>query len=62
MILYFFLIWASDSGGDVLKISYLELWWPSFSVERNHLCNFERGYIHVKVIEIWTNVLGGDVF
>ena len=26
----------------VWKISYLEVWRPSCSVERNHLCNFER--------------------
>ena len=25
-------------------ISYLELWWPFFSAERNHLCNFGRGH------------------
>ena len=38
-----FLIWASGSEGDVVtKISYLKLWWPSCSVEWNHLCNFER--------------------
>ena len=48
-----FLIWASGSGGDVLKkISYLELWWPFSSAERNHLCNFS---IHVKLYEIWTS-------
>ena len=35
--------WAS--GSDVVKkISYLELWQPSFSVEQNHLCNYERGH------------------
>ena len=40
-----FLIWASGSEGDVVtKISYLKLWWPSCSVEWNHLCNFERGH------------------
>ena len=22
----------------------MELWWPTCSVEQNHLCNFERGY------------------
>ena len=27
--------------GDV---SYLELWRPSCSVEKNHLCNFGRGH------------------
>ena len=25
-------------------ISYLELWWPLFSAEQYHLCNFHRGY------------------
>ena len=25
-------------------ISYLELWQPSRSMERNNLCNFERGH------------------
>ena len=40
-----FKIWVSGSGGDVvLKIFYLELWWPFCSVDRNHLCNFERGH------------------
>ena len=34
-------IWASGSGDVAKKISYLELWRPSFSVEQNHLCNFE---------------------
>ena len=36
-----FCIWTSGSG-----ISYLELWQPPppCSVERNHFCNFERGY------------------
>ena len=24
-------------------ISYLELWWPFCSAERNHLCNFVEG-------------------
>ena len=38
-------ILVSGSGGDViLKISYLELWWPSCSVERYHLCKFEKGH------------------
>ena len=39
-----FKIWASGSGDVVKKISYLELWRHSFSVEQNHLCNFERGH------------------
>ena len=24
--------------------SYLKLWWPFYSAEWNHLCNFERGH------------------
>ena len=33
------------SGEDIVyKISYLELWRPSCSLEWNNLCNFERGY------------------
>ena len=44
-----FWIWASGSGGDIVKkISYLELCWPSCSVEQNHLYNCERGH-HEKV-------------
>ena len=40
-----FRIWATDSRGDVvLKISYLELWQPTSSLEQNCLCNFKRGY------------------
>ena len=39
-----FQIWASGSGDVLSKISYLELWWPSWSVEQNHLCNFEKGH------------------
>ena len=36
-----FWIWASGSG-VVKKISYLELYKPSCSVEQNHLGNFGR--------------------
>ena len=40
-----FLIWTCGPGGDVdYNISYLELWQPSCSVERNHICNFCRGH------------------
>ena len=39
-----FWIWASGSGDVVKKISHLELWRPSCSVEGNHLCNFDRGH------------------
>ena len=41
------LFWIRDSGlgGDVVKkISYLELWQSSCSVEWYHLCNFGRGH------------------
>ena len=38
-----YLNWVSGSGVDVfLKISYLELWRPSCSVEQNFLCNFVK--------------------
>ena len=37
-----FWIWVSGSGDVFLKISYLELWQPSCSVEWNHICNLER--------------------
>ena len=45
-----------------LKISYLKLFGPSCSVERNHLCNFEgiMGNLHVMLYEIWTSG-SGDV-
>ena len=36
-----FRIWASGSGDFVKKISHLELWRPSCSMEQ---CNFERGH------------------
>ena len=39
-----FRISASGSGDVFQKISYLELWQPSCSVEWNHLYNFERGH------------------
>ena len=38
-------------------ISYLELWWPSCLAERNHLGNFGRGNILVKLLR----GSGGDV-
>ena len=61
-----FRIWTSGSGGDVVfNISYLELWLPSWSVEQNHLCNFEKGH-HGKHScennEIWTSGSGDVVF
>ena len=37
-------------------ISYLELWWPICSVERNHLCNFGRGYQEEQFCEIILNL------
>ena len=43
-------------------ISFLELWQPFCSAERNPLCNLEEGIIrniHVKLFEIWISVLGG---
>ena len=52
-----------EENDFVKKISYLELWWPSCSVERNHLCNFGRGHHgehSCEVFEIWTSG-SGDV-
>ena len=37
-------------------ISYLELWWPFCSAERNHLCNFGRGYQEEQFCEIILNL------
>ena len=37
-------------------ISYLELWQPFCSVERNHLCNFGRGYHEEQFCEIILNL------
>ena len=34
------------------SISYLELWKPFCSAERNHLCNFGRGYHEEQFYEI----------
>ena len=47
--------WAKTggSGWDVVcKISYLELWWPSSSAERNHLCSFGSGHYSEHSCEI----------
>ena len=44
-------------------ISYLELWRPFCSMERDHLCNFGRGYQEeefCEIILIWTSS-SGDV-
>ena len=37
-------------------ISYLELWLPFCSAERNHLCNFGRGYQEEQFCEIILNL------
>ena len=37
-------------------ISYLELWQPFCSAERNYLCNFGRGYLEVQFHEIILNL------
>ena len=39
-----------------LKISYLELWWPFCSADRNHLCNFGRGHYEEHFCEIIFNL------
>ena len=43
---------------DILfkDISYLELWRPFCTVERNHLCNFGRGYFEEQFCEIILNL------
>ena len=50
-----FWIWTSGSGGNVIQkdISYLELWQPLCSVERNHLCNFSTGYQEEHFLELF---------
>ena len=37
-------------------ISYLELWQPLSSAERNHLCNFGRGYYEEQFCELMLNL------
>ena len=37
-------------------ISYLELWQPFCSPERNHLCNFGRRYLEEQFCEIILNL------
>ena len=37
-------------------ISYLELWPPFCSAERNHFCNFGRGYHEEQFCEIILNL------
>ena len=45
------------SGSDVVyKISYLELWWPSCSVDWNHLCNIGRRHHEGQPCEIILNL------
>ena len=36
--------------------SYLELWWPFCSVERNHLCNFGKEHYEEQFCEISLNL------
>ena len=37
-------------------ISYLELWWPFYSAQRNHLCNFGKGYYEEQFCELILNL------
>ena len=37
-------------------ISYLELWWPYWSADRNHLFNFGRRYHEEQICEISFNL------
>ena len=41
---------------EILKISYLELLQPSYLVERNHLCNFERRHHGEHSFEVICNL------
>ena len=41
-------------------ISYLELWQPFCSAERNQLCNFSRGYYEEQFCEIILNLASGS--
>ena len=46
------------------KISYLEFWWPSCSVEQTIYAILKEdivGNIHVKLYENWTSGSEGDV-
>ena len=48
-------IWTSGSGGDIKAISYLDLWRPIRSVERNCLYFFGRRYHEEQFCEIILN-------
>ena len=48
---------TSGSGGMLFKgISFLELWQPCCSLERNHLCNFGRRHQEKQFCEIILNL------
>ena len=52
-----FRIRASVSGDNVvLKISNLELWRPTCSVDKNHFCNFGRGHYEEQFCEFILNL------
>ena len=47
-------VWTSGLGGDVVKIiSYLELWLPLCSEERNHLCYFLKGIMRNNSVKLF---------
>ena len=46
-------IWTSGSAGD---ISNLELWWPLYSADQTHLCNFGRIYHEERFCKIILNL------
>ena len=68
MPLKMFIIWSSGStfvkqSGTICVILVERIWQPSCAVERNHICNFERGIIgniHVNLFDILTSG-SGDV-
>ena len=48
--------WIIRDAKPFKCISYLELWQPFCSAERNHLCNFGREYQEEQFCEIYLNL------
>ena len=44
------------------KCPYLDIWQPLCSVERNHLCNFGRGYLEEQFCEIILNLVQEEMW
>ena len=45
-----------QEGMPFKDISYLELWQPFCLAERNHSCDFSRGYQEEQIFEITLNL------